>query len=98
MGKKIEPFEKEKVLQELKDLYSQNMNYIEKCKKDNCDKKNKQLKELKQVISQLEEYIADLECDCPNCDLRKEDWCEIIADTLLDDDNFPYEEDGFSWR
>lgn len=99
MGKgKIEPWEREQVLQDLRQLYLQNMQFIEK--NDTIQKvyNEKQIKSLKKKIEELYDYIQDLEYGVVECNLRKEDWCELIADTLLDDDNFPYEEDGFSWH
>lgn len=99
MGKgKIEPWEREQVLQDLKELYLQNMNFIEKSAMVEGSYNKKQIKELKKVVKNLYDYIQDLEYGVVECDLRKEDWCEIIADTILDDDNFPCEEDGFSWH
>lgn len=96
MGR-IEAWERPKVIEELKQLYHENMSFIDKSGKNGTCSAT-QLKDLKKVVSQLYDYIQDLEYGCIECDLRKEDWCNIIADTLLDDDNFPYEEDGFSWH
>lgn len=96
--KKIEPCEREQVLQELKELYLQNMKFLENTEKLKELYNEKQIKKLKNVIKKLYDYIQDLEFGVVECNLRKEDWCEIIGDTLLDDDNFPYEEDGFSWH
>lgn len=95
---KIEPWEREQVLQDLKELYQQNMKFLESTEKLKELYNEKQIKELKSKIKKLYDYIQDLEFGAVECHLRKEDWCEIIADTLLDDDNFPYEEDGFSWH
>lgn len=95
---KIEPWEREQVLSDLRELYIQNMNFIENTNNLEAKYNKKQIKELKKVVRGLYDYIQDLEYGVVECRLRKEDWCEIIADTMLDDDNFPYEEDGFSWH
>lgn len=98
MRKKIEPWEREKVTNELKELYLQTTQSIDPTNMKRNSYSKKQVKSLRKLLGQLVGYIQDLEYGVVECDLRKEDWCDIIADTLLDDDNFPYDEDGSSWH
>lgn len=96
---KIKESDKPKLIQDLKALYNQNLDFIANVKAGNSTKHySKQvMKDFKKTIRQLNDYIQDIEYGL-EADKSVEDWCEILGDILLDDDNFVIEEDGFSWH
>lgn len=90
---------REKLIKDLKKLYQENVDFIAQMQNGTANRKytKKCIKEFKKLNSQLDDYIQDVENGL-EMDKTVEDWCSIFADTLLDDDNFWIEEDGFSWH
>lgn len=96
---KINEKDKPKLIQDLKALYNQNLDFIANVKAGTSAKhySKQAMKEFKKANEQLNDYIQDIEYGL-EADKTVEDWCEILGDILLDDDNFVIEEDGFSWH
>lgn len=95
---KINECDKEQLIQDLKKLHKQAVDFIANVKAGNTKKHySKQvMKDFIKTTGQLDDYIQDIEYGL-EADKSVEDWCEILGDILLDDDNFVVEEDGFSW-
>lgn len=87
--------DKEKLIKTLECLYNQNQDFIDSIVNGTFEKKysKKTVAELKKLNEQLKDYIEDIKNGL-ECDKSLSDWCNIFADTLLDDcelddDNFP---------
>lgn len=86
----------EKLINELKGLYKQNIDYIASMTNGTSEKhyKKKTIAGFKKLNEQLNDYIQDIEYGL-DCDKTAADWCELFGDVLmdnsegLDDDNFP---------
>lgn len=96
---KITEADRAKLIDDLKALYKQSLDFISSVK--NGTSKNKYSKEtmeeFNKVKEQLGDYIKDLEKGL-ELEIPLSDWCEMLGDVLLDDDNFYIEEDGYSWH
>lgn len=86
---------KERLINELRGLYNQNLDFIDSIANGTSQKKysKKTVEAFKKLNTQLKEYIEDIE-NFLTCDKTLQDWCELFGDTLLDDcclddDNFP---------
>lgn len=95
---KINESDRAKLIQDLKKLHKQANDFIAKIKEGKIPNhySKETMKEFKKTVRQLNDYIQDIEYGL-EADKSLEDWCEILGDILLDDDNFVVEEDGFSW-
>lgn len=88
--------DKEKFLEELKDLYKQNVSFLYSVETGTAKKKYKKMTVCKfeTLNDQLKDYIEDIEEGKP-CDKDSHFWCELFGDIIidddegLDDDNFP---------
>lgn len=91
---------REKLIKELKDFYSQNLEFISKVEREEKEENStatmkyssETIFEFKMLNSQLFDYIKDIEYGL-ECDKTLSDWCNLFADVLseddeLDDDNF----------
>lgn len=92
--------DKERVIDELKKLYKQNLSFIESIENGTSKRKftDKTISQFKKLNIQLNEYIHELE-DGLDGNQNEKDWCNFFAnvlmnDCLLDDDNFPI---GWDW-
>lgn len=96
---KISEAEREKLIIDLNALYKENLKFIEDVRSGNTKRnyKEEKISNFEKLNLELKEYIEDIE---NGLDANKtvEDWCLFLGDTLLDDDNFYVEEDGFSWH
>lgn len=91
--------EKDNTLVRLIKLHEQAKRFIEEMKNGKSGKTipKEQLKEFENLTNQLEETIVEAkDSNCPLCSTYEE-WCELLGDSILDDDNFYIEEDGFRW-
>lgn len=96
---KISESDREKLIQDLQALYAQNLDFISTVENGTSRKQYKKeiMTDFKKLNEQLEDYIEDIKYGL-EADKDLSDWCELLGDTLLDDDNFYNEEDGFSWH
>lgn len=87
------------LIEKLKILYKQNIEFITKQRKG-LDRKHYSQSTInlyEKLNAKLSDYIERLEEGLP-IEISYEEWCTALGDTLLDDDNFYIEEDGFSWH
>lgn len=91
--------QKQVLITKLTKLHNQALKFISDMKNGETEKRcsKKELKEFENLTSQLKEYIEDIKYGTKPY-TTYEEWCELLADTILDDDNFYIEEDGFSWH
>lgn len=91
--------ETQELIVKLTKLHGQALRFIDEMKNGNSGKtcSKEELKEFQQLTSQLENYIDDITYGTKPY-TTYEEWCILLADTILDDDNFVVEEDGFSWH
>lgn len=92
--------DREQILEELKKLYQDNCEFIEKKIKTDKEFSNSlNFEKAKAVNCKLLKYLEDFD-SCKHCIYKKEYWCNLMAQALystrhnvLDDDNFPIDED-----
>lgn len=96
---KLTDSERQEFIKDLKALYNQNLDFITAVRNGTAKKQYGKdvMKEFGKLNEQLDDYIQDVDHGL-EIDKTLEDWCELLADTLLDDDNFYIDEDGFSWH
>lgn len=90
--------DKEKLINDLKDLFKQNNSFLMSVETGSVKKKYKKttIYEFEKTNDQLKDYIQDIEEGMP-CDTDLSFWCDLFCDILmdddddegLDDDNFP---------
>ena len=95
---KVNESDRQKLIKDLKS-YEENFCYLAKMEKGETDThySEESIKNFSMLLSQLKDYIADIENGLEMYNSFG-DWCDLFVDALLDDDNFWYEEDGFSWH
>lgn len=95
---KMSDSEKEELIIKLTKLHGQALNFIKTMKDKNTERTcgEEELKEFEHTTSQLENYIEDVK-DGTEPYTTYEEWCTILGDIILDDDNFVVEKDGFEW-
>lgn len=86
---------KEKLINDLRNLYNQNTKFINNAISGTSEKhyKKKTIAEFTKLNNQLNDYIQDIDFGL-ECDKDLSDWCDLFAGVLLDDfgiddDNFP---------
>lgn len=86
---------REKLIQDLKNLYQQNLDFLASVANGTCPKKyhKETIKEFKKLNAQLSDYIEDVSFGLER-DKSLSDWRDLFGDVLLgdedlDDDNFP---------
>lgn len=96
---KLSDSEKEELIIKLTRLHSQAIKFIAEMKTGKLEKSiaEKDLNEFKRLTLSLGEYIKEIKGGT-NPYTTYEEWCEALANTILDDDNFYIEEDGFLWH
>lgn len=91
-------FDKDNTIIKLTKLHKQALKFIEEMK-SGCGERTiskEELEEFAKLTSQLEEYIEDIK-DGTNPYTTYEEWCTLLGDIILDDDNFVIDEEGFLW-
>lgn len=96
--RKTKVIDTQELIIQLTKLHTQALRFISEMKSGNAEKtcKEEELKEFEYLTSQLENYIEDVK-DGTKPYTTYEEWCELLADTILDDDNFFIDKDGFLW-
>ena len=95
----IQDKDRAKLIADLKALHNQALDFIV-CVENGTTKnkyRKENMEEFKKQTEELDKYISDMEKGVDG-NKNLSDWCEKLGDTLLDDDNFYIEEDGFSWH
>lgn len=95
---KLTETEREELVVKLTKLHEQALKFISDMKSGNTEKKisKDELKEFEKLTSQLDEYTQDVKYGTEPY-TTYEEWCELLGDTILDDDNFIIDKDGFIW-
>lgn len=80
--------DKELLIEELKNLYSQNLAFLADIENGTSKKKfsDKTILQFQKLNIQLDEYIQDL-CNGLERNHGLKDWCNFFANVLLNDDN-----------